>query len=108
MKIAILDDYFDTPRTLRSCEAPVDVHVDVHEEEPMVDRDHPLLATPNVVCTPHPGCVGRDEYDLQCSDIFDPIVAYAAGAPTNVVDPEVLRSRPDARPGAAGEPWRTA
>jgi D-3-phosphoglycerate dehydrogenase len=65
--------------------------VDVYEEEPMVDRGHPLLAMPNVVCTPHIGYVTRDEYDLQFSDVFDQIVAYAAGSPTNVVNPGVLR-----------------
>jgi D-3-phosphoglycerate dehydrogenase len=45
---------------------------------------------PNVVCTPHIGYVTRDEYDLQFSDIFDQIVAYAAGTPINVVNPESL------------------
>jgi D-3-phosphoglycerate dehydrogenase len=32
----------------------------------------------------------RDEYELQSSDVFDQIVAYAAGTPINVVDPSVL------------------
>ncbi len=41
---------------------------------------------PNVVCTPHIGYVTRDEYDLQFSDVFDPIIAYATGAPIHVVD----------------------
>ena len=44
----------------------------------------------NVVCTPHIGYVTRDEYELQFSDIFDQIVAYAAGTPINVVNPSVL------------------
>ncbi len=64
--------------------------VDVFEEEPVLGGDHPLLAMPNVVCTPHIGYVSRDEYELQFSDIFDQIVAYAAGAPINVVNPDVL------------------
>ena len=64
--------------------------VDVYEQEPLVDPTHPLLAMPNVVCTPHIGYVTRDEYDLQFSDIFDQIVAYAAGTPINVVNPESL------------------
>jgi D-3-phosphoglycerate dehydrogenase len=46
---------------------------------------------PNVVCTPHIGYVTREEYELQFTDIFDQIVAYARGAPTNVVNPEVLK-----------------
>jgi hypothetical protein len=32
----------------------------------------------NVVCTPHIGYVMRDKYELQFSDVFDQIVAYAA------------------------------
>jgi D-3-phosphoglycerate dehydrogenase len=64
--------------------------VDVYEEEPLTDPSHPLLGMPNVVCTPHIGYVTRDEYDLQFSDIFDQIVAYAAGAPIHVVNPESL------------------
>ncbi|HET7134229.1 MAG TPA: D-2-hydroxyacid dehydrogenase family protein, partial [Gammaproteobacteria bacterium] len=36
--------------------------------------------------------VSRDEYEIQFSDIFDQIVAYAAGAPINVVNTKVLDS----------------
>ena len=64
--------------------------VDVFEEEPVRDPDHPLLTMPNVVATPHAGYVTRDEYQLQFSDIFDQIVAYATGKPINVVNPDVL------------------
>ena len=64
--------------------------VDVFEDEPMRDVSHPLLNMPNVVCTPHLGYVSRDEYEIQFVDIFDQIVAHAAGAPINVVNPDVL------------------
>ena len=64
--------------------------VDVYEEEPVLDARHPLLAMENVVCTPHIGYVTRDEYEVQFSDVFDQIVAYAAGTPINVVNPRVL------------------
>ena len=64
--------------------------VDVYEEEPVRDADHPLLQMENVVCTPHIGYVTRDEYEIQFSDVFDQITAYAAGAPINVVNPEVF------------------
>jgi D-3-phosphoglycerate dehydrogenase len=70
--------------------------VDVYEKEPLRDTADPLLALPNVVCTPHIGYVSREEYELQFSDIFDQIVAYAAGGPINVVNPDVLKS-PDLR-----------
>jgi D-3-phosphoglycerate dehydrogenase / 2-oxoglutarate reductase len=64
--------------------------VDVYEEEPLRDSSHPLLNMPNVVCTPHIGYVSREEYEVQFSDIFDQIVAYAAGRPINVINPQVL------------------
>ncbi len=64
--------------------------VDVYETEPLVDVNDPLLNMDNVVCTPHIGYVSRDEYEIQFSDIFDQIVAYAAGAPINVVNPAAL------------------
>jgi D-3-phosphoglycerate dehydrogenase len=64
--------------------------VDVYEEEPVLDARHPLLAMDNVVCTPHIGYVTRDEYEPQFSEVFDQIVAYAAGTPINVVNPRVL------------------
>ncbi|HZR90120.1 MAG TPA: D-2-hydroxyacid dehydrogenase family protein [Bradyrhizobium sp.] len=63
--------------------------VDVYEQEPLTDPADPLQL-PNVVATPHIGYVTREEYELQFSDIFDQIVAYAAGSPTNVVNPDVL------------------
>jgi len=64
--------------------------VDVYETEPLVDVDHPLLAMDNVVCTPHIGYVSTDEWELQFADVFDQINAFAAGRPTNVVNPDVL------------------
>jgi D-3-phosphoglycerate dehydrogenase / 2-oxoglutarate reductase len=66
--------------------------VDVYEEEPVLDPHYPLLTMDNVVCTPHIGYVSREEYEIQFSDIFDQIVSYAAGAPINVVNPQVLKA----------------
>ena len=64
--------------------------VDVFEEEPLLDVDHPLLTMPDVVCTPHIGYVTREEWDLQFTDVFAQVNAFARGAPVNVVNPEVL------------------
>ena len=64
--------------------------VDVFEDEPVLDPDLPLLQFPKVVATPHIGYVTRDEYEMQFTDIFDQIVAFAAGRPINVVNPDVL------------------
>lgn len=71
--------------------------LDVFENEPLRDPSDPLLTMENVVCTPHIGYVTREEWDVQFTDIFDQINAYAAGTPINVVNPDVLahaRRRP--------------
>jgi D-3-phosphoglycerate dehydrogenase len=67
--------------------------VDVYEKEPLRDVNDPLLTMDNVVCTPHLGYVSRDEYEIQFTDIFDQILAYAAGAPIDVVNPDAIGKR---------------
>ena len=67
--------------------------VDVFEKEPLRDLSDPLLNMNNVIATPHVGYVSRDEYEIQFIDIFDQIVSFAAGTPTNVVNPDVLGHR---------------
>ncbi|MCG6207551.1 D-2-hydroxyacid dehydrogenase family protein [Rhodopseudomonas sp. HC1] len=67
--------------------------IDVFDTEPLRDPQDPLLTLPNVVATPHIGYVTRDEYELQFSDIFDQIVAYASGEPINVVNPPAISRR---------------
>ena len=70
--------------------------VDVYEEEPLRDVDHPLLRMGQVVCTPHIGYGTREEWEIQFADVFDQVNAFGAGAPTNVVNPEALsRARPE-------------
>lgn len=63
--------------------------VDVFDSEPMVDGGNILATHENVIATPHIGYVTEDEFDLQFSDIFDQINAYAAGAPIHMINPEV-------------------
>ncbi|MFK7745863.1 MAG: D-2-hydroxyacid dehydrogenase family protein [Roseobacter sp.] len=67
--------------------------VDVFEIEPLIDSSNPLLTHPNVLATPHIGYVTEDEFDLQFSDIFDQINAYAAGDPIHMINPEVWAKR---------------
>jgi len=67
--------------------------VDVYEEEPVPGGNHPLLSMDNVVATPHLGYVERDGLENAFSSIFDQILAYAAGKPINVVNPEVLQKK---------------
>jgi D-3-phosphoglycerate dehydrogenase len=64
--------------------------VDVFDHEPVLDRNDPLLASENALCTPHLGYVTLDEWELQFADVFDQINSYASREPTNVVNPEVL------------------
>jgi D-3-phosphoglycerate dehydrogenase len=65
--------------------------IDVFDQEPLRDPEHPLLNMPNVVCTPHLGYVTRDEYELQFTDIFEQILAYRHGRPIHVVNPDVMQ-----------------
>ncbi len=67
--------------------------VDVYEDEPLLNTQHPLLHLGNVICTPHIGYVTREEWDLQFADVFDQVNAFDAGAPINVVNPASLPGR---------------
>jgi D-3-phosphoglycerate dehydrogenase len=67
--------------------------VDVYEEEPVLGANHPLLHIDNVVATPHLGYVTRDGYESQFTSSFDQILAFAAGKPINVINPEALASK---------------
>ena len=63
--------------------------VDVFDQEPLTDVRNPLLTHPNVLATPHIGYVTEDEFDLQFSDIFDQINAYANGKPIHMINTSV-------------------
>lgn len=74
--------------------------LDVFDTEPLYDTTDPLLTMDNVVCTPHIGYVTEEEWDLQFSDVFHQINAFADGNPTNVINPEVVaRHRPSTSSG---------
>lgn len=64
--------------------------VDVFESEPAIGD--PLLQLDNVIATPHLGYVEKDSYELYFGSAFDQILAYAAGNPINMLNPEVLKS----------------
>jgi D-3-phosphoglycerate dehydrogenase / 2-oxoglutarate reductase len=65
--------------------------VDVYEQEPIVNGDHPLLAMPNVLCTPHLGWAEWDNFELYFREAFEQIVAYERGLPLRLRNPEVRR-----------------
>jgi D-3-phosphoglycerate dehydrogenase len=62
--------------------------VDVYESEPVFD--HPLLRMDNVLCTPHIGYVEKDSYEHYFGEAFDHLLAFAAGKPISLVNPEAL------------------
>jgi D-3-phosphoglycerate dehydrogenase len=64
--------------------------VDVYEREPVYGADHPLLKMDNVTCTPHLGYVTRETYEDYYAVVVDDIVSFAAGKPTNILNPGAL------------------
>jgi len=64
--------------------------VDVYEEEPVIGADHPLLRMSNVTCTPHLGYVTREGYEEYYAVVVEDILAFAAGKPSHVLNPEAL------------------
>jgi len=64
--------------------------VDVYEQEPVLNANHPLLKMDNVICTPHLGYVTRESYEEYYAVVVDDIVAFAAGKPSNVLNPEAI------------------
>ena len=63
--------------------------LDVFTEEPLAP-DAPLLRTPTVLATPHLGYVEQDSYEMYFRAAFENIANFAAGKPTNILNPEVL------------------
>lgn len=64
--------------------------LDVYEQEPVLEKDYPLLQMPNVLCTPHLGYVEQNSYELYFSKAFSNVVEFAKGNPVNIANPEVL------------------
>lgn len=63
--------------------------VDVYENEPVLNGDHPLLKLGNALCTPHTAWLEQDTYETYFGEAFDNILAYLSGKPVNLVNPEV-------------------
>jgi D-3-phosphoglycerate dehydrogenase len=72
--------------------------VDVFDEEPLTDPSDPLLTHPRVLATPHIGYVTEDELELQFSDIYDQVLAFANGSPIHMINPEVRTQVSSAQP----------
>jgi D-3-phosphoglycerate dehydrogenase len=65
--------------------------VDVYEDEPVLNRNNPLVGLDNCLCTPHLGYNALDTFERYLGGAFDHVVAFAAGKPINVVNPEALK-----------------
>jgi D-3-phosphoglycerate dehydrogenase len=63
--------------------------LDVFTEEPL-GPDAPLLRIPTVLATPHLGYVEKDSYELYFRAAFENIANFAAGKPTNILNPDAL------------------
>lgn len=67
--------------------------LDVFEQEPLNDPDHPLLRHPGVLCTPHLGYVEREGYELYFGDAFANVRAFFAGEDCVLANPQVRTQR---------------
>jgi D-3-phosphoglycerate dehydrogenase / 2-oxoglutarate reductase len=67
--------------------------VDVYEEEPLVGGNHPLLKLGNALCTPHLGYNDMNTFEGFYEGAVDQLLAFAAGSPINVLNPEALAKK---------------
>lgn len=68
----------------------INVGLDVYEDEPIYDKNDPLLTMDNVICTPHIGYVETNSYELYFGKAFENIINYINNTPTNIANQEVL------------------
>ena len=65
--------------------------IDVFEDQPVLNANHPLIGMDNVVCTPHLGYVEESTYEAYYGAAVEQILAFIAGKPINVANPDVLK-----------------
>jgi D-3-phosphoglycerate dehydrogenase len=67
--------------------------IDVLDSEPVLPGNT-LLRLENCLCTPHIGYVELEAYEHDFNEAFDSILAFIAGQPVNLVNPQALRMLP--------------
>lgn len=65
--------------------------LDVFTDEPL-PPDAPLLRIPTVLATPHLGYVEQDSYEMYFRAAFENVANFAAGTPTNILNPAALKA----------------
>ena len=60
--------------------------VDVYENEPVLNGQHPLLQLDNVLCTAHSAWLERDTYELYFGEAFANAATFAAGQPLTLIN----------------------
>lgn len=58
---------------------PGQAALDVFEQEPILQADHPLLTHPKILCTPHLGYVEKHSYEAYFGEAFANVRAFALG-----------------------------
>ena len=59
--------------------------IDVFEKEPPLDKDHPLLHTPNTIVTPHVAFATAESMEKRAEIVFDNINSWLSGNQINKV-----------------------
>ena len=59
--------------------------IDVFENEPPLDVNHPLLHTPNTIVTPHVAFASKESMALRAQIVFDSLDSFMAGKQVNVI-----------------------
>lgn len=65
---------------------PAFAAVDVYENEPVLDGDHPLLRLPNALCSAHSAWLEKSTYELYFGEAFENAIAFAEGRPVKLVN----------------------
>lgn len=65
--------------------------IDVFTDEPL-PPDAALLKIPTVLATPHLGYVEQESYEMYLRAAFENIVNFAAGTPTNILNPDAMQA----------------
>lgn len=60
--------------------------LDVYENEPPLEKNHPLLNAPNTILLPHIGYATKEAIELRGKIVVENIVTWLAGKPQNIMN----------------------